>query len=243
MSLLWRNAVLWGKTAAWHPEDSEEHLHPDELEGQLVRRELDSEHVERLEDSIRQHGYDPARHGQLGLNITDHGENIYHHASGSETHPEDPRPHEHLLQALKDSRHGEVPVHVHDQRSDEGGESAPRYYHGTTHEDLEHVHPNYGSSGNFGATTHEPGYAYATGKDSAWNYAERAVDAHGGTPHVYEVNPNGPVEKDPSRDAHGNLRGNNEDDVRSRHGFTVVDEEPSSHEGDEDESDDEHDWG
>lgn len=31
MSLLWRTAVR--RTAAWEPRDSEEHIHPSELEG------------------------------------------------------------------------------------------------------------------------------------------------------------------------------------------------------------------
>ncbi|MEU6362284.1 NAD(+)--rifampin ADP-ribosyltransferase [Streptomyces albidoflavus] len=222
MSLSWSQI---NKLGQWEPLNSVEHIHPGELEGQRSHYDLDRGHVERLSSSIRHHGYSPERHGHLGLNITDHGENLYHHASGTETHPEDHQHHEHLLQALKDTGHGEVPVHIHDQTSDPGGHPAPRYYHGTTAEDLEHVHPNHSTSGNFGAATHEPGHAYATGLESAWHYAERAADHHGGKPHVYEVHPNGPVEKDPSHDASGRLRGNNHDDVRSRHGFTVVGEE------------------
>lgn len=267
MSLLWKTAIR--RTAAWAPADSEEHYHPSELEGgyyphgspdspYLTHRDVfgDGSHVRKMTESIKQHGYDPARHGQLGLNLTDHGENIYNHATGTESHPEIPHHnHEHLLQALKDSGHGPVPVHVHDQRSDEGGDPAPRYYHGTTAEDLEEIHPNHGTGGNFGKFIHEPGHAYATGKDSAWHYATQAADAYGGTPRVYEVAPKGPVEEDPIVDAHGRLRGNNSDDVRSRHGFTVVGEEEmpehlhhlyGEHEDDEDEwgdeDHDEHGW-
>jgi hypothetical protein len=252
VSLLWKNAAAYQmvRTAAWAPDDSEEHIHPGELEGgyyptrgtPLRHHDVfgDGSHVKRMADSIRQHGYDPARHGQLGLNIADHGENVYNHATGSESHPELGHfNHEHLLQALKDSGHGEVPVHVHDQRSEEGGASAPRYYHGTTAEDLQEVHPNHGSRGNFGNNggIHEPGYAYATGRGSAEHYADTAAMTHGGRAHVYEVSPKGPVEVDPKYDAHGNNRGNQEDDVRSKHGFQVINEEDLGHD-DEDEDED-----
>lgn len=241
MSLLWSAAIR--RTAAWAPANSVEHIHPSELENDYYAP-IQHHHVERLAGSIRQHGYSPERHGQLGLNVTDHGENIYHHADGSETDPEDHHHHEHLLKALQHVDHGEVPVHVHDQRSDEGGDPAPKYYHGTTVEDLERVHPNHGFSGNFGRGTHEPGYAYATSRHTAETYADRATDAYGGRSHVYEVSPRGPVEKDPERDAHGNLRGNYQDDVRSRHGFDVVGEEDLGHEEEpEDEYGDEgEDW-
>lgn len=227
MTLVWAEI---NKLGSWQPYDSEEHIHPGELDNRRMSHELNRSHVQRLADSIRQHGYSPERHGQLGLNITDHGENIYHHADGTETHPEDLQHHEHLLKALKDVDHGEVPVHIHDQASDPAGHSAPTYYHGTTREDLEEVHPNHGTGGNFGAGTHEPGYAYATGKASAAHYAGRAADAYGGRPRVYQVAPLGPVEKDPERDANGTLRGNFHDDVRSKHGFQVVGEEELGHE-------------
>jgi hypothetical protein len=244
MSLLWKTATArpgLSLTAAWAPYDGEEDIHPSELESAHLgpSHELDEhggrEHVQRLADSIRTHGYKPEVHGQLGLNITDHGENIYNHSSGSNPHPQlGHLHHEHLLQALQQSGHGPVRVHVHDQRSDEGGEDAPRYFHGSTHPDLEEIRPNHGTSGNFGHFTHEPGYAYATGEDTARHYADRAAGAYGGRSHVYEVTPRGPVEKDPQRDAHGNLRGNFEDDVRSRHGFQVLGEQESGHD-DEDE--------
>ncbi|GAA1978661.1 NAD(+)--rifampin ADP-ribosyltransferase [Kitasatospora viridis] len=258
MSLLWKNAAQLSRTAGWQPWEGTDEIHPNDLEGGyyphsgagdggLSHHDVwggqASENVRSLANSIRQHGYSPERHGQVNLNVTDHGENLYNTGPGS--HPTDPAyhdvHHEHLLQALKDSGHGPVPVHIHDQRSDEDGTSAPRYYHGTTAEDLEHVHPNHGSNGNFGRFTHEAGYAYATGKENAWHYAERAAGAYGGTPHVYEVSPRGPVEEDPRYDQHGNSRGNFADDVRSKHGFTVVGEEPSRHEA-HDEDDEEH-WG
>lgn len=238
MTLVWSEIAKLGQ---WQPFDSEEHIHPSELEGDWESRaHLHQDHVQRLSSSIRQHGYSPERHGQLGLNITDHGENIYHHAAGAETDPGDHLHHEHLLKALQDTGHGEVPVHIHDQSSDPEGHPAPKYYHGTTAEDLERIHPNLGTSGNFGAGTHEPGYAYATSKDNALHYAERAAGAYGGRPHVYEVSPRGPVEDDPSHDKNGNSRANFADDVRSRHGFSVVGEEDLGH---EDEHDNEDHWG
>jgi hypothetical protein len=74
----------------------------------------------------------------------------------------------------------------------------------------------------------DPDYAYAT-KDpaNAWNYAEKAWHSTTvGHPRVFRVKPRGPVEKDPQRDERGELRNNWEGDVRSRHGFDVVGEEP-----------------
>lgn len=238
MSLLWRTTIR--RTAAWEPHNSVENIHPSELENDYYAP-IQHHHVERLAGSIRQHGYSPERHGQLGLNITDHGENIYHHADGTETDPEDHYHHEHLLKALQQTDHGEVPVHIHDQRSDEDGDPAPQYFHGTTVEDLERVHPNHGSRGNFGnnGSIHEPGYAYATSRGNAEHYADQAAMTHGGTPHVYEVSPRGPVEKDPTYDQHGTSRGNYADDIRSKHGFDVVGEEDLGHDEDHDEDE----WG
>lgn len=244
MTLVWSEIMKLGQ---WQPEESEEHIHPSDLEGEYEMRDhLNRGHVHRLQESIATHGYSPERHGQLGLNVTDHGENVYHHAAGSETDPEDHLHHEHLLKALQASGHGEVPVHVHDQRSDEGGEPAPKYYHGTTAEDLERIHSNHSSSGNFGAATHAKGYAYATGLNSAWHYATKAADHYGGTPHVYEVSPRGPVEEDP-RYENGHSRGNYADDKRSKHGFDVVGEEEmpehlQKHYRDSHDEDDEHGW-
>jgi hypothetical protein len=240
MSLLWRTAIR--RTAVWEPLDSVEHIHPSELENDY-HAPIKQHHVQRLMKSIKENGYSPERHGQLGLNITDHGENIYHHADGAETDPEDPHHHEHLLQALKSLNHGEVPVHIHDQSSDPEGDPAPKYYHGTNVADLERVHPNHGSRGNFGNNLgiHEPGYAYATSRSTAEHYADQVALTHGGRPHVYEVSPRGPVEKDPAYDAHGNSRGNWADDMRSKHGFDVVGEEDLGHSEPED-WEDEDDW-
>lgn len=258
MSLLWKDAAAHQirRTAAWSPRDSEEMIHPDDLEGDYFpdrgadsyehgpsHRDVfgDGSHVHRMAEDIRSNGYNPAKHGQLGLNVTDHGENIYNHSAGSMAHPEMPHyNHEHLLKALKDAGHAEVPVHVHDQSSNEDGE-APRYFHGTTAADVEQVHPNHSSQGNFGNNlgVHEPGYAYATSRENAEHYADQAAMTHGGRTHVYEVAPKGPVEKDPSHDAQGNSRGNYADDVRSKHGFHVVGEEDLGHDDEDDDEDEE----
>jgi hypothetical protein len=240
MSLLWRTALI--RTATWAPADSEENIHPRALEGDKSTHELNGKHISELAHSIDTHGYSRERHGQLGVNVTDNGENLYTHSRGTEAHPDHPNDHhEHLLRALKEAGHGEVAVHIHDQRSDEGGDPAPKYFHGTTVEDLEHVHPNHGTSGNFGnnGMIHEPGYAYATSRSSAEHYADMAAMTHGGKPHVYEVEPRGPVEKDPKYTANGVNRGNMEDDVRSKHGFSVLGEEDLGHD-DDDEDEDEH---
>lgn len=258
MSLLWRTALR--RTAAWEPRNSVEHIHPSELEGDyfphsgsygsISHRDVfgDGSHVRQMADDIKTNGYDPAKHGQLGLNVTDHGENLYNHAAGSMAHPEIPHfNHEHLLQALKDSGHGEVPVHVHDQSSTEEHE-APKLYHGTTAEDLETIHPNHGTRGNFGNNlgVHEPGYAYATSRGSAEHYADQAALTHGGRAHVYEVSPKGPTEEDPKTDKAGNWRGVSEGDIRSKHGFSVVGEEDLGHDEDEhdwdEDEDHDHDW-
>lgn len=234
MSLLWMTATArpgLSLTASWAPADSEEDIHPGDLEGDWGAK-LHRPEVDRMAHSIQTHGYSPERHGKLHLNITDHGENIYNGGvHGSETPPEHTdMHHEHLLQALKDTGHGEVPVHIHDQRSEEGGEAAPRYFHGSTEEDLERIHPNHSSGGNFGAATHAKGYAYATSEPHAWTYAERAADQRDGAqPHVYEVNPRGPVEKDPTHE-NGYSRGNYDEDVRSKHGFDVIGEQEPSEE-------------
>lgn len=104
-------------------------------------------------------------------------------------------------------------------------------YHGTVREDLDIIEP---ASAHGGPRTFEhtadgdPGYAYATPSLSdAWAYAEKAWHASGtGIPRVYRVEPLGDVEPDPQEDAYGRSRGNCEADVRSRDGFTVVEEMP-----------------
>lgn len=102
-------------------------------------------------------------------------------------------------------------------------------YHGTTREHLDEILP---------AAAHRLGvvfphdtdsaYAYATPNlGDAWVYAEKAWHASGdGIPRVYLVEAIGAVEPDPQEDAHGRQRGNYAADVRSREGFTVVEEMP-----------------
>ena len=104
-------------------------------------------------------------------------------------------------------------------------------YHGTVRDDLDTIEPAAAHCGprTFAFTADgDPEYAYATPNLSdAWAYAEKAWHATGvGIPRVYRVEPLGDVEPDPQEDAHGRSRGNYEADVRSREGFTVVEEMP-----------------
>lgn len=243
MSLLWRTAIV--QTASFTPEDYEDHEDISGLVGERrSRHQLSEHHINRLADSIRQHGYDPERHGMIGVNLTDHGDNAYLHSRGTEGDPEDHEHHEHLLHALHDTGHTTVPVHFHDQSSTGSANEAPKLYHGTTVEDLEEVKPNHGTRGMHGnnGMIHEPGYAYATDRDSAESYADSVAMTHGGRPRVYQVSPLGPIEKDPTYDAHGNHRANYAADVRSKHGFQVVGEEDLGHDDDyEDEWGEHHD--
>ncbi len=102
-------------------------------------------------------------------------------------------------------------------------------YHGTTPEGLTAIIPAAAHGGHvtFQHDT-DRGYAYATPDlGDAWRYAEKAWHASGdGIPRVYRVEPVGDVEPDPQTDVHGRQRGNFEADVRSAHGFTVVEEMP-----------------
>lgn len=102
-------------------------------------------------------------------------------------------------------------------------------YHGTVREDLDDIIPAAEHCrGVIFASDTDPKYAYATPSLSdAWTYAEKAWHASGtGIPRVYRVEPLGDVEPDPQEDAYGRSRGNCEADVRSRDGFTVVEEMP-----------------
>lgn len=243
MSLLWRTAAAqpyeWSHETS--PRESEEDVDLDEVEPRLGHSDLNYHHRKALEDSIRQHGYSPERHGKLGWNFHNGGDNVYMHAPGTETDPMHTEHAEHLLRALKATGHTTVPMHIHDQSSDIHG-NAPALYHGTNVPDLDGgvIHPNHGSRGTFGFGTHEPGYAYATGRHSAESYADTAAMEGGGRPRVYRVYPLGPVEKDPTYDAAGRHRGNHSDDVRSKHGFLVDSEEDLGH---PEEDDDEDYWG
>ena len=104
-------------------------------------------------------------------------------------------------------------------------------YHGTVRDGLDDILPAVAHCGprTFANTADgDPSYAYATPNLSdAWAYAEKAWHATSiGIPRVYRVEALGDVEPDPQTDAHGRSRGNYADDVRSRDGFTVVEEMP-----------------
>jgi hypothetical protein len=102
-------------------------------------------------------------------------------------------------------------------------------YHGTTRENLTAVTPaaEHGGHVSFQHDT-DVAYAYATPNlADAWIYAEKAWHASSsGIPRVYRVEAVGDVEPDPQERADGSHRGNYEADVRSRAGFTVVEEMP-----------------
>lgn len=257
--------LVWSQIQRLGMRESGEMMHPDEL-GKLtqddtvdmrIKRNLGGwgDHVSRMADDIRQHGYSPERHGPLRVKHNEHYSRVSAEPGrtfGNNGVPGQGEFHKyHLVRALQQAGHGPVPVHVQDDRPDP---NAPkRYYHGTNAEDdLEHIHPNHGTRGNFGNNLgiHEPGYAYATTEPShAWHYAEQAAMTHGGKPRVYEVHPAGPVEKDPEEDVHGTRRGNFAADVRSKHGFDVIGEEETPEhlhhyfeEPEHDEDDDEHDY-
>lgn len=112
----------------------------------------------------------------------------------------------------------------------------PRLFHGTVRPGLTEIHPaeQHGKGVTFASDTdHRHAYATTT-EDNAWSYAERSHDwamnrARPGqhfVPRVYEVEPMGEHESDPSHDQHGNSRNTFEGDRRSRHGFRVVRELP-----------------
>ena len=106
-------------------------------------------------------------------------------------------------------------------------------YHGTTQTFRvgDHITPavQHGGEVAFPHTTSRE-HAYATSDPSnAWHYAETAwnnADAGGTHPKVYRVRPLGPVEDDPTHTPSGESRGTFTGDVRSKHGFEVVGEEP-----------------
>lgn len=141
------------------------------------------------------------------------------HSFMHETHPS----HEMYDPQYHDPRPAEVPK----------TKAPPKYYHGTVHENLTHVHPasKHGGPVAFASDT-DKNYAYATtSHDDAWNYAQKVWggDDHGRRPRVYEVKPIGGhkhVEVDPQFDEHGRSRGNNESDFRSKRGWKVVREVP-----------------
>lgn len=102
------------------------------------------------------------------------------------------------------------------------------YYHGTTMPGVTHILPasHHGGGVIFKNET-DKDFAYATPDlGHAWDYAQKASDYTGGRPRVYQVRPirgHQDVESDPTWDhVHNRSRGNNETDMRSRHGFEVL---------------------
>lgn len=111
-----------------------------------------------------------------------------------------------------------------------------QWFHGTARAGLTEITPaaQHGRGVTFASDT-DHGHAYATtSEDHAWDYASKSHDwamnsARPGqhfVPRVYQVEPLGEHEPDPSHDEHGRSRGNNSTDVRSPHGFRVVRELP-----------------
>jgi rifampin ADP-ribosylating transferase len=102
------------------------------------------------------------------------------------------------------------------------------YYHGTTMPDVTHVLPaNHHGQGVIFRNETDKDFAYATPNlGHAWEYAQKASDFTGGRPRVYQVRPirgHQDVEPDPTWDhVRNRSRGNNDTDLRSRHGFEVL---------------------
>lgn len=102
------------------------------------------------------------------------------------------------------------------------------YYHGTTMPNVTHILPaNHHGGGVIFKNETDKDFAYATPDlGHAWDYAQKASDFTGSRPRVYQVRPlrgHQDVEPDPTWDPVRNRsRGNNETDMRSRHGFEVL---------------------
>lgn len=243
MSLLWKSAAAFNfpvEAAAKKPRTYTTEQHPDDLVAGNPNLKFDRERtmsnerwgpvVHQLADHIRENGYRPEMHGHIHQVIDDQGRTSVPHVTGegAETlglnkNLWDSRGGHVLPYALQAAGHGPVAVHTTDHRPKPGAKV--RYFHGTTAEGLDEIHPNHSMSGNFGPATHAPGYAYATPhKDIAWTYATKIADEQGGKPRVYEVKPTGPVEEDPHFTPSGHNRGNYLGDMRSKHHFEVVKE-------------------
>jgi hypothetical protein len=141
---------------------------------------------------------------------------------------------EHARAPLLDAamaQHGATELHgpEHEAPSEPESSDPPAYYHGTTAARVRTILPA-ARHQRFVSFPHvtDPHHAYATTNlDSAWDYAEKAWHNGGqGRPRVYRVEPLGEVEADPEIDEKGVRRGNKVDDVRSKHGFRVVDRMP-----------------
>jgi rifampin ADP-ribosylating transferase len=237
MSLLWRTAAAYQIEAASKPRNYTAEIHPDELaqnpnikfdRDRVMGHERWGPAVQALTESIKQHGYQPDMHGHVSLEIGKDGNHVGAPRvtnegaaiTGMKPMAHDIHANRALTYALQEAGHGPIPVHVTDHRPKPG--TRQKYYHGTTAEGLDEIHPNNSSIGNFGPGTHHPGHAYLTpNKEDAWSYATRAADDKGGRPRVYEVKPTGPVEEDPMFQGEYH-RGNFADDLRTKHPLQVV---------------------
>lgn len=194
-----------------------------------------------LMDRIRgDGGYDPQRHGTLHVKADPEGgmERVSlpreHHISGfgeNSGHA--------LAFALHHLGHTSVPAMVTrdaPRKAEKDPTRARVFYHGTTTDQplseitpLSERHPHrkmLDSGEHKGNTFSDPGFAYATtDRDDAWHWAQEAWHKNPvGMPRVFKVRRRGPVEADPNFSGHSNAG-----QVRSRHGFDVVGEEPMPH--------------
>lgn len=102
------------------------------------------------------------------------------------------------------------------------------YYHGTVEPGLTRIEPGRVHGRQIFPNISDPDFAYANPElSAAYHYAELAYHATDyGRPRVYKVRATGPVEDDPTHDAHGRSRSTMPGDIRSRHAFVVIEELP-----------------
>lgn len=231
MSLLWIEAARAGV-------EEVEHLPVASLGEEAMRRAWghpDHPRMAELMNRIRSDGgYDPERHGLLRTRIREDGKPGWvslpkeHEIPGFGENSGNA-----LVNALHNLGHEHVPVMVTRDRPAPTRETnstrARVFYHGTTAEgDLDQILPaSQSGAGVIYQHQTDPDYAYATtNKNDAWHWAEMAHHNTGGHPRVFKVRRRGPVEPDVPYDRSGNSRSISDTDVRSRHGFDVIGEEP-----------------
>lgn len=239
MSLLWIEAASVGKTGV-------EHLPTQSLiDPMYLRAWGHPDHPPMAALMNRLHGdggYDPEHHGLLHTTIQEDGRLGFTRL-----------PPEHQIEGFGDNSgsalaialhhlgHEHVPVMVTRKGSPAASADpihAPVLYHGTAADralteitPLSDRHPHLrvperseykGGNGTYS----DPGFAYATADpDDAWHWAQEAWHKNPrGIPRVFRVRGRGPMEPDPNFSHHDNPQ-----QVRSRHGFDVVGEEPMPH--------------